>query len=286
MTGYNIRLNGDGGLTYQLTDFSVSDFENNRTLSIQSNDFNTLRDAFGRLTLLEVFKGENPVASYTCYDGFENISYVGTVYVPLEKKFAECIKVTLIKTNIVELVNRLDKQINPVVNTDTLTLTQAKAYKVEQIRAACQEDIYAGQVIETSLGSHLYKYDPETQIDLDSMVTLVNLCKLNGIDDVKKLPWHWHAGACQLMDVKDLFTIYITLKTMLVSKTTYGNLLQRVVNEMTNKDLVLEAKYGDPLPPRYQDILNEINTETLTAVTKFKEKINGSSASNEESNEE
>jgi len=88
------------------------------------------------------------------------------------------------------------------------------------------------------------------------------------------------------MDVKDLFTIYITLKTMLVSKTTYGNLLQRVVNEMTNKDLVLEAKYGDPLPPRYQDILNEINTETLTAVTKFKEKINGSSASNEESNEE
>jgi hypothetical protein len=136
------------------------------------------------------------------------------------------------------------------------------------------------------MGSHLYKYDPETQIDLDSMVTLVNLCKLNGIDDVKKLPWHWHAGACQLMDVKDLFTIYITLKTMLVSKTTYGNLLQRVVNEMTNKDLVLEAKYGDPLPPRYQDILNEINTETLTAVTKFKEKINGSSASNEESNEE
>jgi len=75
------------------------------------------------------------------------------------------------------------------------------------------------------MGSHLYKYDPETQIDLDSMVTLVTLCKLYGIDDVKKLPWHWNAGACQLMDVTDLFTIYITLKTMLVAKTTYGNLL-------------------------------------------------------------
>ena len=42
---------------------------------------------------------------------------------------------------------------------------------------------------------------------------------------------------------------------------------------MTNKDQILEVNYGDPLPPRYQDILNEINAETLTAVTKFKEKI-------------
>lgn len=273
MTGYNIRLNGDGGLIYKLTDFSVSEFETTRILSIQSADFNTLKQAFSSLTLLEIFKNDTPLASYTCYDKFENISYVGTVFVPLENKFSECIKVTLTKTNIVEQVDRLNKQINPVVDTTTMTLAQAKAYKIDQIRAACQEDIYAGQIIETSLGSHLYKYDPESQIDLDSMITLVNLCKLYGIDDVKKLPWHWHAGACQLMDVTDLFTIYMTLKTMLVAKTTYGNLLQRAINEMTNKDQILEVNYGDPLPPRYQDILNEINAETLTAVTKFKEKI-------------
>jgi hypothetical protein len=43
MTGYNIRLNGDGGLIYKLTDFSVSEFETTRILSIQSADFNTLK---------------------------------------------------------------------------------------------------------------------------------------------------------------------------------------------------------------------------------------------------
>ncbi len=88
------------------------------------------------------------------------------------------------------------------------------------------------------------------------------------------------------MDVTDLFTIYITLKTMLVAKTTYGNLLQRMINEMTNKDQILEVKYGDPLPPRYQDILNEINTETLTAVTKFTEKLRPTHESIEEFDEE
>ena len=36
---------------------------------------------------------------------------------------------------------------------------------------------------------------------------------------------------------------------------------------------MLEVNYGDQLPQKYQDILNEINAETLTAVTKFKEKI-------------
>lgn len=138
---------------FTLTRWSATEFNNNTTLYIQSADLTAIKDAFSSIEKLQVFVDETEAARYVIFNSYAQISYLGQNYSENARNFVDTMSVTLQKTDLANQVKRLDEQINNIVDPETLTLEELKAYKLKQISEACTEDIYAGETVELSDGT-------------------------------------------------------------------------------------------------------------------------------------
>jgi len=93
------------------------------------------------------------MAQYVMFDSYSQISFLNKVYSEDMGTFVDTMSVTLQKTDLASQVQRLDDQINNVVDPETLTLEELRSYKLKKISEACTEDIYSGETVELSDGT-------------------------------------------------------------------------------------------------------------------------------------
>lgn len=274
MANFTVRVDESDDKIFELNHFSANIFEANQTFSINSSNLRQIKSAFSHFHKLEVFHENQLIAEYAMFNSYDNISYRGESYDAATNTFYDNLEVILTKVNLVEQVEALNAQINPVIDMDTMSLQELKQYKLDLIGVACQQDVYNGIDIDTSIGVHHYSYQPEDQRNLDSFITTMLLCGQLNVTSITELPYHYDGGICELMPVSDIFIIFSQMKAALVSKITYGNLLKTMIRHSEDIEWLKAVKYGDDLTPEYQVVLNSINSSTATAMTQIQNALN------------
>lgn len=257
------RLNNDDTKVYYLVSWNSQDFANTMTIKVQGNDLQKVSNDFSEITKLEIFQDGNLIATYLDLDTFTELSYLKNEYCPGESKFCDAFRLQLTKIDIVAQVQRLDEQINPVIDIDKMTLEETKAWKIKEIGDICRAEIYAGENVTLSDGTvKPYTYDSEDQQNVLSAVTLAFAAKTMGFT-LDYIPFHASGQECELLDTASMVAIYMTLQLRLTRLTTKCNMLNCIIRSCENKDDVLVINWDTELPTEYQERFDEIMTTAV-----------------------
>lgn len=262
--------------TVKLCDWNVQMFESNLALKIQSDDLVLIKKIFENISKIEIFIDEESVATYTAYNTYSEIQYLGDVYVNGEDLFTPALRVVLYKTDIAEQVKRLDEKVNPVINFDMMSVDEYKEYKLTQVNEACQEDIYAGDEIEINGTPRKFTFKIEDQMNLKNLFDIVST-----FPDIQNLPYHVSAQSCEMFNRKDIITVYLTLLIRLTKITTYCNQLNMYIRSIFDKDELEKITYGMELPETYLNTYNSIISESMESMQSLFNKYLGSDANEE-----
>ena len=263
-----VRINENNSKTYHLVEWSAQGFAADPCLRLQTDNLSQVKDDFTNLEKFEIYQNDNLVATYESYDSYSDIAYEGRVWVDGEQTFNDCLRVRLQKRDLASIVERIDKQVNPVHDENAMSLEELRQYRLSQIAEACQADIYAGDVVEISTGSRLFSYTAEDQMNLANAVNI-----LTQLPTIEVLPYHANGYSCELMRARDIVTIYMTLQLRLTRLTTYCNLLNMYVRGMSERRDISEARYGMELPEEYNAKLEEISMQSLEIMQEMAKKF-------------
>ena len=259
-----VRLNSDDSKIYRLTSWNATNFTSELTLTVQGSDLTGISADFAEITKLEVYQDDMLVAVYSDIDTFDEVTFLKNEYIPGEQRFSDALRIHLTKTDIISQVQRIDEQLNPVVNVDAMSLEEVKAWKIKQIGEVCRAEIYAGEnvtLIDGTTKHFSYNADDQSNILNSSLIAFAS--KTLGFP-LEYIPYHPDSTECQLMPVADLVNIYMTLQLKLTRLTTKCNMLNCMIRECEDKDSVLDITWETQLTEEYQDRYNEIVTASIT----------------------
>lgn len=260
---YRVRLNGDDTKTFNLTDWNAANFQSSLTLTVQGADIDMINAAFAAIQKMEVFQDGMLVATYTDLDTYDEVAFIKNEYVQGEGRFTNAMRIHLTRTNIVTQLQRLDEQINPTVDLDTMTLDEVKEYKIREIGEICRAEIYDGEDVTLSDGSvKRYTYDSDDQKNILSAISLIFAARQLGFT-LEYVPYHSSGHECELTDYLSMVNIYMTLQLRLTRLTTKCNMLNCMIRECEGKDDVLAITWDTPLSEEYQNRYNEMITSAI-----------------------
>ena len=259
-----VRLNSDDTKIYHLVSWDAASFTTGLTLTVQGNNLSKVSADFAEITKLEIFQDDMLVATYNNIDTYDEITFLKNEYVAGEQIFSDALRIHLTKTDIISQVQRIDEQLNPTVDTDTMSLDEVKAWKIKQIGEICRAEIYAGDdvtLIDGTTKHFSYNADDQSNILNSSLIAFAS--KTLGFP-LEYIPYHPDSTECRLMPVADLVNIYMTLQLKLTRLTTKCNMLNCMIRECNDKDEVLAITWDTQLTEEYQNRYNEIVTASIT----------------------
>lgn len=252
------RINGDDNNVFNLAFWDAVQFNNVQSLTIQSNDFARLKQVFSEITKIEIFVSGSLVAQYTSYDSFSEMIYKGEMYIESENTFAETIEVKLTKINLVDQVERIQKEVDKVVDIDSMSTEEYRQYLLGVIGQKCQQQIYDGDYVNISTGSKKFTYNAEDQMNIQNAVNILML-----VPTLEKVPYHVSKDSCYLMDALDMLTVYMTLQTRLTYLTTRGNAFNMWIQNAQTKEELMNITWESELPQEYQENVEAIYSHAL-----------------------
>jgi len=268
-----------------LIDFPTRTFAQDPVLKIQSTDLDYIKTILSSIQKIEVYFGDQLIATTTDYDSYSSIQYLGAVFCESEQKFAECLQVSLTKVSIVEQLNRIEEKIDNTVDIDSMSVEEYKGYLLKEISALGEAQIFEGTGVVLSDGtSKVFTYNLEDQSNITQAIAL---CK--ELDDPMMLyPYHSHGEICSLYSVTDIYIIYVTLQMMSVQVQTRVNLLMNYIRTIQTKEELLDITYETALPDAYQNRYDEIIAASMEIMERLKDKYlpNLDVEDEEQSNEE
>lgn len=258
-----VRVNGDDTKVYHLVSWNAASFSTGLTLTIQGNNLSKVSADFAEITKLEVYQDDMLVATYSDIDTFDEITFLKNEYIPGEQRFSDALRIHLTKTDIISQVQRIDEQLNPVVNVDAMSLEEVKAWKIKQIGEVCRAEIYAGEQVTLSDGTtRNFSYNADDQANILNSSLIAFASKTLGFP-LEYIPYHPDETECRLMPVADLINIYMILQLKLTRLTTKCNMLNCMIRDCRDKESVLTITWNTELTEEYQNRYNEIVTVSI-----------------------
>ena len=188
---------------------------------------------------------DEEVAYFTQYDGYSSISYLGNNYSEQIGGFGHELQVTLTKLDLIEAVERLDHQVNPVIDIESMTLEEYKNYKIEQFSKAGENLIFKGTDVILGDGSvKNFTYNLEDQSNLLNALFIIGQ-----LDDLTiTLPYHSHGEPCELYGALDIIRVYLALQTYSTTMQTLVNMKNNWVRSCETKEEVSAITFESDLP--------------------------------------
>lgn len=265
-----MKVKVNNNKTYNLVRWDAQDFSNTMTLTINSTDLTGIRDTFTDVQLVEILRDGVVVATFTEFDGYSQIVFMTNVYIEDGRRFVDALAVTLSKTNIVDLVKRIDQQINPTYDIEHMTLNEYKTYKVNQIREAVKNDIFRGVQVVLHDGSvETFTLTLEDQNNINSLFMAI----LAGNGKVTELPYHSTHNLCREYPAQDLVTLYVEMQKAITYKTTVANFAINLARDAITKEELDTIEYGMEFDAETEAQINDIITTTLTNINTVLEEL-------------
>lgn len=262
------RINGEH--MFKLCSWSASEFDSNPMLRIQSDDLQLVKNVFAEINKIEIYISDNPAGTYTQYNTFDSISYEGSVFVQHENIFADCMRIGLKRTSLVDEVARIQEIVQPTVDVDAMTVDEYRQYLLSQISEACRQQIYAGTQVQLPSSGQMesYTYKAEDQQNLTNAMAILVIAP-----ELEEIPYHPSGGLCRMIPALDLVTIYGTLQLNLTYLTTRCNFMNTWIKSINSKEELMQINWHTDLPEGYQQQVNEIYSRSLQIMNKIREKF-------------
>ena len=263
----------NGTHEYRLMDWTPQSFKSSPTLRLITSDYQSVKNDFTNIKQLEIYSGENLLATYSVFDTMASSASFNSQYYETENRFVDVIEISLIKNNISEQVDKLSKQINKVVDIEEMSVDEYRDYILSQISESAQEDIYAGDVITLSDGtSGKFTYKMEDQANLTSSIAIIDkLMAIQEDSSLIQLPYHSSGQSCQFYSPIDIITIYFTLFMRSVKIQTYTNAINVLIKQADTKEEITKFTYGMELPEEAQENVNNIVATSMAVMQKLME---------------
>lgn len=263
----------NGTHEYRLMDWTPQSFKSSPTLRLITSDYQSVKNDFTNIKQLEIYSGENLLATYSVFDTMASSASFNSQYYEAENRFVDVIEISLIKNNISEQVDKLSKQINKVIDIEEMSVDEYRDYILSQISESAQEDIYAGDVITLSDGtSGKFTYKMEDQANLTSSIAIIDkLMAVQEDSSLIQLPYHSSGQSCQFYSPIDIITIYFTLFMRSVKIQTYTNAINVLIKQAATKEEITKFTYGMELPEEVQENVNNIVATSMAVMQKLME---------------
>jgi hypothetical protein len=235
-----------------LAEWDAQSFSDTQKLKVQARDVVAIKDIFNKFKTLDIAINSEIKASFSEYDSYSSISYLGEIFIEGEKFFAECFEVGLKSQSLIDIVTKLDEQINPVVDIDSMTADEYRTYLKKELSKICTSEIFAGADVKLSDGSiEHFSYDQYDQANLASCFVMAQL-------GTPYIPYHADAMVCRLFSAVDIFYIYGTCQLKLTTLTTKYNFLTQWMGTINDKETLLGITWDTHLPEEYQSQMDTI----------------------------
>ena len=266
-----VKVNGTH--EYRLMDWTPQSFKSSPTLRLITSDYQSVKNDFTNIKQLEIYSGENLLATYSVFDTMASSASFNSQYYETENRFVDVIEISLIKNNISEQVDKLSKQINKVIDIEEMSVDEYRDYILSQISESAQEDIYAGDVITLSDGtSGKFTYKMEDQANLTSSIAIIDkLMAVQEDSSLIQLPYHSSGQSCQFYSPIDIITIYFTLFMRSVKIQTYTHAINVLIKQAATKEEITKFTYGMELPEEAQENVNNIVATSMAVMQKLME---------------
>lgn len=263
----------NGTHEYRLMDWTPQSFKSSPTLRLITSDYQSVKNDFTNIKQLEIYSGENLLATYSVFDTMASSASFNSQYYETENRFVDVIEISLIKNNLSEQVDKLNKQINKVIDIEEMSVDEYRDYILSQISESAQEDIYAGDVITLSDGtSGKFTYKMEDQANLTSSIAIIDkLMAVQEDSSLIQLPYHSSGQSCQFYSPIDIITIYFTLFMRSVKIQTYTNAINVLIKQAATKEEITKFTYGMELPEEAQENVNNIVATSMAVMQKLME---------------
>ena len=114
-----------------------------------------------------------------------------------------------------------------------------KAEKIDEIKKACEDYIYAGTDVTLPDGTiEHFTYTLADQSNISEMFTAV-------MAGATEYPYHADGEICKIYTKEQIVTIYGTLSLFKTEATTYHNSLKAQINAMTDADAISAIKFKE-----------------------------------------
>lgn len=114
-----------------------------------------------------------------------------------------------------------------------------KAEKIDEIKKACEDYIYAGTDVTLPDGTiEHFTYTLADQSNISEMFTAI-------MAGATEYPYHADGEICKIYTKEQIVTIYGTLSLFKTEATTYHNSLKAQINAMTDVDAISAIKFKE-----------------------------------------
>ena len=229
--------------------WDANSFRGNPELRLASDDLAHVKEVFKNIEqLLIVTENNSIVASTTEYDGFTSILYLGHNFSYQINGFANELVVTLTKTSLAEQVQRLEEQVNKIIDIESMTLEEYKDYKIGLISKAGEQIIFNGTNVTLLNGVvKNFTYNLEDQSNLLNAIFIIQT--LGDLDI--SLPYHSHGEPCELYGARDILAVYFTLQFFSTRIQTEVNMKLNWIRECESKEEVEAITIETSLPEKW-----------------------------------
>lgn len=268
MARYFAIINGTTKLPLFFWDAEV--FQSAQQLSFDSDDLAQLKAALETVDSLTVVdQNDREAATLGGWDSYSSISYKGRHYSDQLEGEGDELVVKFTKKNLAETVDRLDKQINPVIDFEKMSLDEYKTYVIGEFSKLGEQAIFAGTSVCLLDGTvKNFTYNLEDQSNLLNAMFIIK--EMDSLDIT--IPYHGHTEPCELYSARDILLIYFTLEFFSMRTQTRINMLNSWVRSCNSKAEVSEIKIDSALPQEYEEMAEAILGPTMVLAEELRRK--------------
>lgn len=229
--------------------WDANSFRSNPSLHFATDDLTNIRNLMTEIQSISIIdETDTEVAHFAEYDGFSSISYLGRNYSNQINGFANELVVTLTKVDLVSQVQRLDEQINKIIDVESMTLDEYKEWKINQFSDMGEQLIFAGTTVTLLNGvTKNFTYDLEDQSNLLNAIFIIQ-----ALGDLSiSIPYHSHGEPCELYNARDVLAVYFTLQFFSTRIQTEVNMKINWVRSCTTKEEAMAIDFNDELPEEW-----------------------------------
>ena len=197
---------------------------------------------------------------------------------------------------LTEAVVGLKEKVDPIIDTENMTLDECKSYWQKEIGKQITSIIEQGIDVELSDGEQHFSLETHDQTNIDNTFLYALIfglgSKLFNRPEFLSLtiPYHENGHICQPYSISDIMSIKMTKDLTITYYTTLANAFNMWIARCTTKEEVLAINLSSTLPTDLESNSKNILNSTSNILNAFKEILeilqssaeNGDSSSDEE----
>ena len=237
---FTVKLDNSEDKVFNLMQFNSMNFDMECKLVVCTDDLKAVKSAFTNFKELDIYRDDVQIATYTCFNNYKEISLQQGLYNSVNGEWEDALIVSLTRANIVEQVQRLDQKVNQVVDINTLTLDEYKAYLQEKNKTALAEFL-ADQAVE--FNGKPYGVSEEDQNEM--ALNLMQYQALTQAGQEVTLEWHSKKSKCETFTAEEFLTLTAMIKAFVYPYYQYMQTIKEQIFGATTKDELskIEIKY-------------------------------------------